>query len=72
MNNGYQADGCYLDIDVRRYLLFMEKRLSFIKLILWGAICIFILNGCSGKYVEEEQETLEKEAAIGQENGCGN
>ena len=45
----------------------MEKWLSFIKLILWGAICIFILNGCSGKYMEEEQETLEKEAAIGQE-----
>lgn len=45
----------------------MKKRLSFIKLMLWGAIGIFILNGCSGKYVEEGQETLENEAAIGQE-----
>lgn len=45
----------------------MKKRLSFIKLMLWGAIGIFILNGCSGKYMEEEQETLEKTAAIGQE-----
>ena len=45
----------------------MKKRLSFIKLMLWGAIGIFILNGCSGKYVEEGQETLEKTAAIGQE-----
>ena len=47
--------------------VFMKKRLSFIKLMLWGAIGIFILNGCSGKYVEEGQETLENEAAIGQE-----
>lgn len=45
----------------------MKKRLSFIKLMLWSAIGIFILNGCSGKYVEEGQETLENEAAIGQE-----
>ena len=45
----------------------MKKRLSFIKLMLWGAIGIFILNGCSGKYMEEGQETLENEAAIGQE-----
>lgn len=45
----------------------MKKRLSFIKLMLWGAIGIFILNGCSGKYVEEGKETLENEAAIGQE-----
>ena len=45
----------------------MKKRLSFIKLMLWGAIGIFILNGCSVKYMEEEQETLEKTAAIGQE-----
>lgn len=45
----------------------MKKWLSFIKLMLWGAIGIFILNGCSGKYMEEEQETLEKTAAIGQE-----
>jgi len=45
----------------------MKKRLSFIKLMLWSAICIFILNGCSGKYVEEGKETLENEAAIGQE-----
>ena len=45
----------------------MKKRLSFIKLMLWSAIGIFILNGCSGKYVEEGKETLENEAAIGQE-----
>lgn len=45
----------------------MKKWLSFIKLMLWGAIGIFILNGCSGKYVEEGKETLENEAAIGQE-----
>ncbi|MCI9109879.1 MAG: hypothetical protein HFI00_17170 [Lachnospiraceae bacterium] len=35
--------------------------------MLWSAIGIFILNGCSGKYVEEGKETLENEAAIGQE-----
>ena len=45
----------------------MKKRLSFIKRMLWSAIGIFILNGCSGKYVEEGKETLENEAAIGQE-----